>query len=572
VLAWLPWLAWATCRLFRKPSPGSWAALAVFSALQWLAGHPQLVYYTWLALAAIGLSYVRRPGWLRKAAAAALALALGVGLAAPQVWPATLVARQTLRAQGISMQAAATYSITPRMLWTAFSPYAYGLKGLGYPGDAPGPLWALTMGPDAQPYQGDWSLQETCLYPGLVAWLFILAALGQKRSWPLAAGALLTLWLSLGLHGGLFQLYYRFVPGADQFRTPSRITLLTALALALLAGIGWQRQPSAKRRAALAAGLTLLTLLAPGNKVLVVWPLLMLWIAALGPRNLAVLALTLDLAWVGHGYFRTIGAERPLPPVLTKLAGVAGEDRVALGTAEARIPGSSVLAAPLLGLRSVQGWNPIALGHYVETLFFNEAGRFPQTLEERDRLVIQDYLFMLGRPVTPLTELLGVRYVLGEGPRILENPRALPRAWLVERWTQARGEEALRPVLEGRVDPRREALLQEPHPFTGFFSPGNVTVVEDGWDRLVLDTQLSGPGLLMTNLIWDEGWQVAEPAARPVRAFHTLVAVPLPPDTRRIVLRYEPPGLAAGCAVAALSALILALGLLGGRLMKQKHG
>lgn len=582
VLAWLPWLAWATCRLFRRPSPGVWAALAVFSALQWLAGHPQLVYYTYLALAAIALSYVRQPGWLKRSAALAVALGLGLGLAAPQVWPAVLVSRQTLRAQGISLQAAATYSITPKMLWTAVSPYAFGLKGVGYPGDAPGPLWALTMGPDAQAYQGDWSLQETCLYPGLVAWLFILVALRERRSWALAAGALFTLWLGLGLHGGLFQLYYRLVPGADQFRTPSRITLLTALALALLAGIGWQRNPSVKLRAALAAGLTALAWLAPGSKLLVVWPILMLWVAAVGPRNVALLALTLDLAWVGHGYLRTVDTERQLPPVLTKLAAVAGNERVAIGTAQAGIPGSAVLAAPLLGLHSVQGWNPIALGHYVETLYFNETGHFPTSQAERDQLVIQDHLFMLGRPVTPLTELLGVRYVLGEGPRILENPRALPRAWLVERLGRAQGEDALRAVQEGRVDPRQEVLLETggeggwlngPH----HDPPGEVKIFSQGCSYLSLKLTLERPALLVTNLIYEPGWKVyfdrhQQPSAPVLRAFHSLMAVRVFPDVRSVRFEYEPPGLTEGLIMAAVSVLLLALGLLGGRLIAHKQG
>lgn len=550
VLAWLPWVLWATLRFLNRPSPRIWAGLALFSALQWLAGHPQLVYYTWLAVGALMLTKPRR------APAVAVALALGLGLAAPQVWPATLVARQTLRAQGISLEAAASYSITPKMLWTAFSPYAFGLKGVGYPGDAPGPLWALTMGQDAAPYQGDWSLQETCLYPGLVAWLFILAALRTRRAWALAGGALLTLWLSLGLHGGLFQLYYRFVPGADQFRTPSRITLLTALALALLAGMGWQRHPGRPHRAGLAALLTVIALLAPGSKLLVVWPLLMLWIAALGPRHLALLALTLDLAWVGHGYLRTVPAERPLPPILTKLAEVSGNERVALGTAQAGIPGSSVLAAPLLGLRSVQGWNPIALGRYVETLFFNEAGRFPTEQAERDQLVMQDYLFVLGRPATPLTELLGVRYILGEGPRVLENPSALPTAWMVRKWRPASSEEALTAVLAKGVDPREEALLAESLTGTG---GGKARVTSHAWDSL--EVEVEGEGLLMTNLIFEDGWTAWADgrATAKARAFHTLVAVPLPAGTRLVRLVYQPPGLAAGCALSALSALLLAV-------------
>lgn len=51
----------------------------------------------------------------------------------------------------------------------------------------------------------------------------------------------LTLWTSLGPQAGLYAALYRLLPGFDFIRVPSRFTLLTVLALAVLAGFGAER-------------------------------------------------------------------------------------------------------------------------------------------------------------------------------------------------------------------------------------------------------------------------------------------------------------------------------------------
>ena len=53
--------------------------------------------------------------------------------------------------------------------------------------------------------------------------------------------ALVSLWASLGPRAGLYSALYRLVPGFDFIRVPSRLTVLTVLALAVLAGMGAER-------------------------------------------------------------------------------------------------------------------------------------------------------------------------------------------------------------------------------------------------------------------------------------------------------------------------------------------
>ena len=51
----------------------------------------------------------------------------------------------------------------------------------------------------------------------------------------------LSLWVSLGPSAGLYAALYRLLPGFDFIRVPSRFTLLSVLALAVLAGLGFER-------------------------------------------------------------------------------------------------------------------------------------------------------------------------------------------------------------------------------------------------------------------------------------------------------------------------------------------
>jgi hypothetical protein len=57
----------------------------------------------------------------------------------------------------------------------------------------------------------------------------------------------LSLWVSLGPGAGLYGALYQLLPGFDFIRVPSRFTLLTVLALAVLAGFGLERVASRRR-------------------------------------------------------------------------------------------------------------------------------------------------------------------------------------------------------------------------------------------------------------------------------------------------------------------------------------
>jgi hypothetical protein len=94
------------------------------------------------------------------------------------------------------------------------------------------------------------ALRSSLVYLRERARSFLEPRFGVRGSY-YALLAVLSLWASLGPGAGLYAALYRLVPGFDFVRVPSRITLLTVLALAVLAGIGFDRLRSQLARLSL---------------------------------------------------------------------------------------------------------------------------------------------------------------------------------------------------------------------------------------------------------------------------------------------------------------------------------
>jgi len=72
--------------------------------------------------------------------------------------------------------------------------------------------------------------------------------------------ALLATWASFGPAGGLYTLLFETVPGFGLLRAPARLGIVTALALAVLAGVGVTRLARGRRTGPLTAGLLIVAL------------------------------------------------------------------------------------------------------------------------------------------------------------------------------------------------------------------------------------------------------------------------------------------------------------------------
>lgn len=249
-LAWLPWVLWAGSCLEFRPSHGAMGRnhtsfirrvllLALFWALQLLAGHTQTAFITGVAVASMaGVAYLQLTidDWrltigdgrliasriIQQVAPFILGALLAVGLAAAQLLPTLELIRLSSRQGGLPFNEAVSFSLHPLLLARALLP-AYG-QGLFTEYVAFLPLTALLLA-----FIGAWSWRR------------------DRAVWPVLFLTGLGLFLALGRFNPAYWLIAR-VPGFDLFRVPARWLVLYGLGMALLAGVGWERVSSEQWR------------------------------------------------------------------------------------------------------------------------------------------------------------------------------------------------------------------------------------------------------------------------------------------------------------------------------------
>ena len=156
---------------------------------------------------------------------------------------------------------------------------------------------------------------------------------------------------------------------------------------------------------------------------------------------------------------------------------------------------------------------------------------------------------------------------------VLENSRALPRAWLVAEAEAVDGEEALRRIT-GRgareFDPRRMALLEVrpdelPALPGGEVAPGaGARVAAYEPNRIVVETDSPSPAVLVLGEIFYPGWEASvDGEPRPVMLMNFLLrSVVVPAGRHTVEMRYRAPAARNGAIISALSlAALLALAL-----------
>ena len=247
--AWLPWIIYATDRLFESVSRKnlrqyfpSVFLLAVTFGFQWLTGHAQTAWYSlclsvvWFIWRAQSLDTWRDR--LRTASAYLSACVLGFVLTAIQLLPTLEYLLNTARATTIGPESAMTYSFWP---WRAF--------GLLLPD--------LFGNPSRGNYWGYANFWEDAIYIGIIPLIFailaIVTSLRGKGSRSrlgrfLTLISVVTVLLALGKNTPVFPFLFDYVPTFNLFHAPARWNLLLVFSLALLAAMGadlW-RTPSGR--------------------------------------------------------------------------------------------------------------------------------------------------------------------------------------------------------------------------------------------------------------------------------------------------------------------------------------
>jgi hypothetical protein len=238
-----------------------------------------------------------------------------------------------------------------------------------------------------------------------------------------------------------------------------------------------------------------------------------------------------------------------------------------------------------LHLNDVQGYNPVQLRNYVEFI----------TAVNGEVQDYHDAQILPGGLGSPLLNLLNVRYIVipndavGSRPRtdilflissypevfrnsevrVLENPNAMPRAWLVHDVVELPQEEILDFIGDAGFDPATTAavaagsvdyVLSEPDPT----SAESVSIVTYDDDTLVLEVTAGSDGLLVLSEIYEKGWHAkVDGEMVPVEEVNgVLRAVPVSAGVHTVTLTYDPWSLRYGFYVslgsAAMSLVVVA--------------
>lgn len=245
--AYLPLMLWLAARWLRRGSLTDLGALALAGGFQFLRGHVQICFYTWIAVSmwagVYTLAALRNPAELPARALRMLgvfaAAALAFGVAGVYNLPLKDYAQYSIRSGGVGggtgLAYATGWSLAPYELPSAILPNWVGFGGATYWGGMP-----FTDYPNA--------------YLGVVAVLIALPALllgGAPRMFALLLGGFALL-VAFGSHSPLYGWMYAHVPQFNKFRIPVMIVILLQLAMALAAAWGWSEviDGDSKRRAA----------------------------------------------------------------------------------------------------------------------------------------------------------------------------------------------------------------------------------------------------------------------------------------------------------------------------------
>lgn len=626
--ALLPWVLFWIERCLRRPTPQSLAALALVGGLQILAGSADLCAMTWALAGAWAvfrwLTGARRRRRARALAALAVAGLLSVGLTATVWWPATSVLARSPRHE------------LPEDVRTAWSVPPAGLLRVVVPLD-PGTVpftpqtWAALYDRPSPPFLSS-------LYLGLPA----LALAGLAVSWRrrrlvavfFATCSVLGILMAMGPHGPLYPAATTLLPWLRIFRYPSKVAVLVAFAVSLLAGLGAgalsRGQPRPRALWWVGGGLLAATVVALtagagywGEEPPVVSPAMAVMAAgllALGAGGLVrphLVALILagvsaaDLL-VAHGGLHSTGPEALLfePPEAARRVDVTDGRRLYVYDYHS-VDGTS---SRLLGRDDAYrlgptpaGWDPRQFSVAARQMYLpppagpllglpgsydmDIRGLYSQDLTDLNFFLrhvegtsVHTTLLRLGAVGTVLSlhdrglEDLKLEATLPgpfpEGIRVRRVPGALPRTWVVGGSRVASGQHAFETLADPSFDPGQEVLLAsgEAVEAPSDFS-GSSRVVASTTDRVELEVEARAPGFVVLADAFDPGWTATVNGDRGslVQANVAFRAVPVPAGHSIVEMVYRPRELVLGITLSGVS-LVSLVGLVAFGRLRDRRG
>ncbi|HJT23569.1 MAG TPA: hypothetical protein VJ873_03280 [bacterium] len=603
-MVWAPLIFLSVDGLIERKS-ARWVGLGIFAvSMQILAGHPQYVYFTAIIVGIYFLFHLKDSGHPWELAGSLFAVYGGAALlTAIQLWTGFEAFTECGRNIPLEFDSAKSFSFPPENILTLFLPGFFGNLSTA-------------------PYWGRWYLWEVSLYIGIVGLFLVIVGVvsgADSKKWKLLIVAGMAFLFSLGAFSPLYRFFYEVVPFFQGFRGICKFDYLTALLLALLAGMGMDqilRQKKIPRWMVLFSLSTGVTLAAGGTFIYVSaqstagywngWFSTVHWLqknlALMGDaqRQTYVLQAGRQSAralWIGGGTFLAVALLLKLPIenaqrafALTALCllelflfaranrptfDLAGlekkfeivRDFYSENPGEYRVYGTGS-ASLVTGLDDIWEDEPMVLGRY---------GRFVC----RSQNLSENQLFSVVPIFQKFPPLLGMlrlkyRFFMNEDPvRIAPFPfKSLPRMLLVNDFrTIPDGHRLLDGMFNESFDPSRQLFLESnplPPPMPGK-PEGKVAWRDLSTDQVEITADLPKSELLLISDNYSEGWHArALPDSTQGRyqvmpADYFLKAIPLSQGKHHLVLEYRPTIFVIGKWVSIVSCILYVVLLLWDR-------
>ncbi|MFN8532227.1 MAG: YfhO family protein [Dehalococcoidia bacterium] len=527
-----------------------------------LGGHPQaslytvygvVAYFAFRILAQTGLA-----GWrqaLRRAGLIALLVAVGFGVAAAQLVP-------TVEFMGISSRAQIPFEM---------SAWAFPLR------DILQIILPGTVSYYSPMYVG---ILPLALAIGAVAWT------RTRETWFWTGLATAGLLVSFGGNTIIHSVLYNAIPGAGTFRHQERGIVLFSAAMAVLAAIGARALFAADRtRLAKLAGLWLRVVVAAAAVLIL---LFVYGLAAEDPSRVQNIAAFLVLVCALVGLlllFRLRGL--PSGAFVGLALAIVAFDLMSVSFStnfEKTQPGDQYRATEIqkylqrndangrthndwqyplnygdvFRIRDVNGASPLVVERYRQ--LFNAEPR------ERVWQLLNVKYYVTWQGGLPNAEKVSVEKTGDKEVNLYALPDPLPRVYVVHAATVIPDDaRSLRTVLSPQFDPGTTAVLDREPSIAPSGRPARsaATVRDLAPDRLVVETRLTEPGILVLSEVNYPGWRatVNGQSVEILRAQHALRGVALPAGGHQIEFIFDSGAVKLGQIISLLTVVASLFGL-----------